>query len=103
LVGALQPTVADFDRDGDLDVAGVGFFPGSFDSKKGTYDSICWWEQRKELEFVRHSIEQDHCFQATCTSVDLDMDGRVDLIVGEWPNDDDSGAFRIIWNRKTLQ
>ena len=103
LVGALQSTVADFDGDGDLDVAGVGFFPGSFDSKKGTYDSICWWEQRKELEFVRHSIEQDHCFHATCTSADLDMDGRVDLIVGEWPNDNVTGAFRIIWNQKVVQ
>ena len=56
LVGALASTVADFDGDGDLDIAAVGMFPGAKVAPPGSYDSICWWEQQPDLNFVRHAI-----------------------------------------------
>jgi hypothetical protein len=100
LIGAMQPTVADFDGDGDLDLAVAGFFPNSdTTSVKCTYDSVCWWEQKENLEFVRHSIERDHCLHATCTAADVDGDGRVDLVVGELADKNAKGALRIFWNR----
>ena len=100
LIGAMQPTVADFDGDGDLDIAVVGLFPNSeTNSDKCSYDSVCWWEQKDNLEFVRHSIERDHCLHATCTAADVDRDGRIDLIVGEWADKNAKGALRIFWNR----
>ncbi len=97
LVGALQSTVADFDNDGDLDIAAVGLFPKAYLDGLGAYDSICWWEQKVNLEFVRHSIERDHCAHAACSAGDVNGDGRVDLIVGEWLSDDRSG-FHVFWN-----
>lgn len=100
LVGALQSTVADFDGDGDMDIAGVGMFPKANQDGPGAYDSVCWWEQQADLTFVRHSIERDHCYHAACVAADIDNDGRVDLVVGEWPNEQDPGALRIYWNRK---
>ena len=66
LVGALASTVADFDGDGDLDVAAVGMFPGATAAPPGSYDSICWWEQQPDWNFVRHSIERDLCNHAAC-------------------------------------
>ena len=103
LIGAMQPAVADFDGDGDLDIAVAGLFPNSETiSEKSSYDSVCWWEQKENLEFVRHSIERDHCLHATCTTADVDGDGRIDLIVGEWADKNAKGALRVFWNRQRL-
>ncbi|MEQ1827282.1 MAG: VCBS repeat-containing protein, partial [Pirellula sp.] len=97
LVGVLHSAVADFDGDGDLDIAAVGLFPSAHLESPGAYDSICWWEQRANLEFVRHSIERDQCTHATCEAADVNSDGRVDLIVGQWLAEDRT-AFQIFLN-----
>ena len=100
LIGAMQTAVADFDMDGDLDIAAVGLFPlSNRESKRKTYDSVCWWEQKENLEFVRHSIEQDRCLHSSCTAHDIDGDGRPELIVGEWAEGKTSASIRIFWNR----
>lgn len=96
MVGALQPTVADLDNDGDYDIAVVGLFPKGADHP-GAYDSVCWWEQKENLHFVRHSIERDNCTHATCAAADVNQDGRIDLIVGDWFADDQS-AFSVFLN-----
>ena len=89
--------MADFDGDGDLDIAAVGLFPNAHLDGPGAYDSICWWEQKENLVFVRHSIERDYCSHASCTTGDINGDGRVDLIVGEWLSEDRT-AFRVFLN-----
>jgi len=100
LIGAMQPAVGDFDGDGDLDIAAAGLFPNSgANSEVLSFDSVCWWEQKENLEFVRHSIERDHCLHATCAAADVDQDGRIDLIVGEWADKNAKGALRVFWNR----
>ncbi len=100
LIGAMQPAVGDFDGDGDIDIAAAGLFPNSDTySEKMSFDSVCWWEQKENLEFVRHSVERDHCLHATCTAADIDRDGRIDLIVGEWADKDAKGALKVFWNR----
>ncbi|XZE36457.1 FG-GAP repeat domain-containing protein [Pirellulaceae bacterium SH501] len=98
LVGALQSAVADFDGDGDLDIACVGLFPHGGSSGPGAFDSICWWEQRTPDEFIRHSIERDRCSHAACVAADVDGDSRIDLVVGEWLDDKQKGAFRVFRN-----
>lgn len=104
MIGAMQPAVADFDGDGDLDIAAVGLFPDSETiSQDCSYDSVCWWEQKENLEFVRHSIERDHCLHGTCTAADIDQDGRIDLVVGEWADKNARGSFRVFWNRANPQ
>lgn len=98
LVGALQSAVADFDGDGDLDIACVGLFPHGGSSGAGAYDSICWWEQKTSGEFQRHSVERDRCSHAACVAADVDGDSRIDLVVGEWLDDKQKGAFRVFRN-----
>lgn len=97
LIGAMHSAVADFDLDGDLDVAAVGLFPHE-DAKRQSYDSVVWWEQTEGLKFVRHSIERDHCLHTACTAADIDNDGRPDLIAGEWTDGDQAPSLRIFWN-----
>ena len=102
LVGALASSTADLDGDGDLDVVAVGMFPKAKDEPEGTFDSICWWEQTPDLNFVRHSVERDRCTYASCTTADVNGDGRQDLIVGEWliPN---VSAFRVYLNQPVTE
>lgn len=98
LVGALHSVTADFDGDGDLDIAAVGLFPDAHLAGKGAYDSICWWEQREQLQFVRHSIQRDTCSHAACAAADIDGDGRLDLIVGQWLAKNRT-AIRVFFNK----
>ena len=100
LVGAMQTATADFDMDGDVDIAAVGLFPLSNRQGNGrAYDSACWWEQKENLEFVRHSIERNRCLHSSCAAHDIDGDGRPELIVGEWAEGKTSASLRIFWNR----
>jgi hypothetical protein len=97
LVGALHAATADFDGDGDLDIVGVSLFPKAHLESPGAFDSICVWEQRENLQFVRHSIERDRCNIAACVAADVNFDGRIDLVVGEW-GDDLQASLRVFWN-----
>jgi hypothetical protein len=98
LIGALQAVVADLDRDGDLDIAAVGMYPQAGEDP-GAYDSVCWWEQREDLQFVQHTIERDRCDYASLVSRDIDGDGYLDLVLANWsvgPHEDRLRIYRCI-------
>ncbi len=97
LIGAMDCAVADFDGDGDLDIASVGLYPDESATTR-SYDSVVWFEQTAGLKFLRHSVERDHCYHACCDAADVDNDGRVDLIVGLWKEGDTAGSLRVFWN-----
>lgn len=84
LVGALGACAADFDGDGDLDIAAAGMLPPAPESSGQAVDSIVWWEQDADLNFKRHALEQYGTSHATCTAGDVNGDGLADLIVGQW-------------------
>lgn len=70
LPGAYDVAVADFDGDGDLDVAASSWRKGNrFD----------WFEQR-DGQWIQHPIEENIGETRTICAVDIDGDGRIDLL-----------------------
>lgn len=70
LPGAYDVTVADFDGDGDLDVAASSWRKGN---------RFAWYENRNG-QWVTHIIEDNIGETRTVVAVDMDGDGKVDLL-----------------------
>ena len=74
LPGAYDVTLADFDRDGDLDVAASSWVLGN---------QFAWFENRGSIaegEWKKHMIESDVAETRTMRAADFDGDGDMDLL-----------------------
>ncbi len=97
LPGASDTAVADFDQDGDLDIAVSAFLPPRLLSQlpSGTFDSLCWLEQTSALTFQPHAIETATVGHLGLVAGDFDGNGTVDLAVGDSPG---NGWGNLWWN-----
>ncbi|REK20313.1 MAG: hypothetical protein DWQ45_26605 [Planctomycetota bacterium] len=74
LPGAYDVDLADFDRDGDLDVAASSWYPGS---------QFAWFENDgspADGEWAKHMIDPDVPETRTMRTADFDGDGDADLL-----------------------
>jgi hypothetical protein len=87
LYGAYGAKAADFDLDGDLDIAAISFFP---DYRRSTHGGFMFFEQTTPGNYKRSTIAEAHLGRwIVMDAADMDQDGDLDLLLG-------SLAFEIV-------
>ena len=95
--GVHRAVAADFDGDGDLDVAACALFAAGSDVDEKTLPALVWLEQTKPGAFVRHTIEMGFPRHASLDVADIDRDGDLDIVVGFFSMDRSSPAWVDVW------
>jgi len=108
LYGAHRAEAADFDGDGDLDVVAAGFLPQvpqPVPKDHMRVDSLVWFERAGE-EWIPWSIEVNHPRHTGLTVLDLDSDGRPDVVAPvnhAWEIEEQEGGAEIeIWFNRAV-
>jgi hypothetical protein len=78
--GAQKALPADFDKDGDLDLVSIAFFP---DYERYPLESFIYWENKGDNTFNRYSFAgATEGRWLTMDAGDMDGDGDMDVILG---------------------
>ncbi len=100
--GCIKAMAKDFDKDGDLDIAAIGFFTDNQQPEEG----FTFLRNNGNLNFDAYSLpQQANFYRATTMDVaDIDSDGRQDIILGHGfigtkATDEIKPLFLVLMNR----
>jgi hypothetical protein len=97
LPGVHRAEAADVDNDGDLDIVACALLAGGSDVDEKTLPATIWLEQTRPGAFVRHTIEMGTPRHATLDVGDVDDDGDVDIVVGNFSINTPVSSWVDVW------
>lgn len=98
--GCTKAITADFDGDGDLDIATIAFFS---DFKNNPAEGFIYFEQDKPMHFIPHAVPINKYGRWICMDVnDWNGDGKPDIVLGNFSlGFNNIDGFKPNWDLKT--
>jgi hypothetical protein len=99
--GVHRAAAADIDADGDLDIVAGALLAAGSDVDETRLPALGWLEQTKPGTFVRHTIEIGPPRHASLDVADIDGDGDLDIVAGNFFMDGSAPGWVDVWTNQT--